>query len=65
MDVWHTLAKEEKSIESNPNMNKFLTGQLGEKIVEILLSNLCFLEEGEEECNGVSEAAASALEAIF
>jgi hypothetical protein len=33
MEFWSTLAREEKNIESNPNLMKFITGQLGDKIV--------------------------------
>lgn len=29
MEFWRTLAEEEKNIESNPNMVKFITGPLG------------------------------------
>lgn len=61
MEFWSTLAREEKNIESNPNLMKFITGQLGDKIVQTLLQNLCAIEEHDEEANGVSEGAASAL----
>ena len=54
MEFWSIFAREEHSIESNPNMNKFLTGQLAEQLVESLLQNLCFIEETDEEANGIS-----------
>jgi hypothetical protein len=65
MDFWAVFAREEKNIESNPNLNKFITGPLSEQLVQVLLQNLCFIEDEDEEANGVSEAAAAALEAIF
>ena len=46
-------------------MTKYITGQLGEKLVEVLLENLCFVEEDDDEANGISEGAASTLESIF
>lgn len=65
MEYWNNFAKEEKNIESNPNMTKFITGAFGEHLVELLLQNLCVVEADDEEGNGVSEAAASTLESIF
>lgn len=65
MELWGDLVREEKNIESNPNMNRFVTGELGEQLVQCLLQNLCFVEENDEEANGISEGAAGALEAIF
>jgi len=44
---------------------KFITGPLGQHLVILLLQNLCSVEANDEEGNGVSEAAASTLEAIF
>lgn len=61
MEFWGTFAKEEKNIESNPNMTRFITGPLAEQLVEGLLQNLCFVDEHDEEGNGVSEAAAATL----
>lgn len=61
MEFWAAFAKEEKNIESNPNLTRYLTGPLGDRIVEILLQNLCLVEAEEDEGNGISEAAASAL----
>ena len=46
-------------------MNKFITGSLAEQLVEALLQNLCFVDEHDEEGNGVSETAAATLESIF
>lgn len=46
-------------------MNKFITGQLGDQLVQTLLQNLCHVEEDDEEANGISEGAASTLESIF
>lgn len=65
MEFWASLAKEEKNIESNPAMLKFLTGPIGERLVDVLLQNLCCVDEQDEEGNGISESAASTLEAIF
>ena len=42
-------------------MNKFITGQLGDQLVQIILQNLCFIEETDEEANSVSESAFAAL----
>lgn len=61
MEFWSTLAKEEKNIESNPQLVRFITGPLGEGVVQTLLQNLCFIEDNEEEANGISEGAAGAL----
>jgi hypothetical protein len=61
MDFWATFAKQEKNIEENPNQLKFITGVFAERLVEGLLHNLCEMEEGEEEENGISDAASSAL----
>lgn len=33
--------------------------------MEILLENLCFVEEDDDEANGISEGAASTLESVF
>lgn len=65
MEFWATLAKEEKSIETNPNLTKFIVGPLGDSLVQALLQNLCFMDGHEEEANGISESAAGTLEAIF
>lgn len=65
MEFWATFAKEEKNIESNPTLNRFITGPLGNNLVEKLLKNLVVIEEGDDDGNGVSESAASTLEAVF
>ena len=61
MEFWATFAKQGKNIEENPNQMNFLVGALADKLVEGLLQNLCEIEEGEEEENGISDAASSAL----
>lgn len=48
MEFWSTLAKEEKEIESNPQLVRFITGPLGDSVVQTLLQNLCFIEETDE-----------------
>jgi importin subunit beta-1 len=65
MEFWTNFARQENHIESNPSLTRYITGPLGSHLVEQLIQNLCAVEEGEEEGNGVSEAAAGALEAIF
>jgi hypothetical protein len=65
MDFWATLARQEKNIEFNPTQIKFISGALADALVKNLLQNLCEVDEHEEEENGISDAASSALEAIF
>jgi hypothetical protein len=65
MEFWDVFIKLEKDIESNPQMVRFVKGPIAERLVEGLLQNLCFLEEDEDEGNGISEGAASALMAAF
>lgn len=65
MDFWATLARQEKNIEENPNQFRFIEGQFADRLVEGLLQNLCEVDKDEEDENGVSDAASSALEAIF
>lgn len=65
MDFWATLARQEKNIEENPSQQRFITGQFADRLVEGLLQNLCEVDKNEEQENGVSDAASSALEAIF
>jgi hypothetical protein len=65
MDFWATLARQEKNIEENPNQFRFIEGHFADRLVEGLLQNLCEVDKDEEEENGVSDAASSALEAIF
>ena len=45
MEFWTTLVKEEKDIESNPNMMKTITGPLGARLVQVLLQNMCFVDD--------------------
>ena len=54
MEFWANLAKEQKNIQSNPNLMKFLTGELGQHLVQVLLANLCIVEADDEEGNGIS-----------
>jgi hypothetical protein len=42
-------------------MTRFITGPLSEQLVDALLQNICFVDEHDEEGNGVSEAAAATL----
>jgi len=65
MEFWSVFAREEHSNESNPSHKKFITGAFGDQLVQIALQNLCFIEETDEEANGVSEGAAGTLESIF
>lgn len=65
MEFWSTMAREEKNIESNPNLNQFMTGPLGDQLVETLLQNLCAVQEQDEDANGIAEGAAGCLESIF
>ena len=61
MEFWANFCREEKNIESNPNLMKYVTGPLGEELVQTLLQNLCHIEEVDDDTNGVSEGAAGAL----
>ena len=49
MDFWSNFARQEKDIEENPNQVKYITGKFADKLIEGLLTNLCEVEEGEEE----------------
>lgn len=44
---------------------RFIEGPFAENLVQNLLENLCSVDEHDDEDNGVSDAASSALEAIF
>ena len=54
MEFWSVFAREEHNIESNPHSNRYITGELGKRLVEVLLENLCFVEETDDEANGIS-----------
>jgi hypothetical protein len=41
MEFWATFAKQEKTIEENPNQSRYVVGKFAEKLVEGLLQNLC------------------------
>ena len=54
MEFWSVFAREEHNFESNPHSIKSITGDLGKRLVETLLENLCFVEETDDEANGIS-----------
>lgn len=54
IQFWATFARLEHSIEDNPTQQIFLQGPLADKLVESLLQNLCFIEDGDDEDNGVN-----------
>jgi len=54
IEFWATFARLEHSIEDNPTQQVYLQGAFADKLVESLLQNLCFIEDGDEEENGVN-----------
>ena len=61
MQFWSVFAREQSNVESNPNLNRFITGELGDKLIQILLENLCYVQETDDQANGISQGAAATL----
>lgn len=54
IEFWATFARLEHSIEDNPTQQVYIHGAFADKLVESLLQNLCFIEDGDDEENGVN-----------
>lgn len=54
IEFWATFARLEHSIEDNPTQQVYLQGPNADKLVESLLESLCYIEDGDEEENGVN-----------